>query len=218
MKLPAELKAHVLAAAARESSPDRRRVSRQLGTAWLVAATTTVAIFLLVGGMRAAERPLTFVLGTAGGWVGISLLATTTSARRGSMIGRPRIFLLLTAVATPVALCVWYIAFAEVSGHRLGPAVPTSAALRCAIVSSALAAGPFAVMMRSRLATDPAHPRATGASLGAVAGAWSGVMMDLHCEQTDVLHVALGHVGPALLLALVGALLGERLLGMHAEA
>jgi hypothetical protein len=212
-----ELKARVLAATGREPSPNRQTVLRRAMGAWLVAFVSTLAVFLVVGGVRAVERPLEFVLGTAAGWAGIALAATWTCARRGSMLGRSLVVLLLSAVTTPVALGTWHFVAVRSLGYKLGPASPISCALACLGVSIALAAGPFAVSLLRRRATDPTHPRAAAASVGVVAGAWTGVLMDLHCERADLLHVAIGHVAPALFLGLVGVLLGDWLLGVHAE-
>jgi hypothetical protein len=215
MTPPVELKARVLAAAAKEPSSDRTLVSRQVQNAWLGAGLLTVTLFLALGGLRAVERPLAFVLGAAAGWAGIALAASWASMRRGSMVGRPRVVLLVSVIATPVALGLWYSFWASSWGWP-GPPTPLWRGFVCLGLSLLLAAAPLAVLTRGRRATDPTHPRATAAALGVVAGAWAGVLMDLHCESAGVLHVALGHVAPALLLALVGALLGERLLGVHA--
>lgn len=217
MKPPTELKARVLAAVASEASPDRQRVSRRATVAWLVAVATALVVFLMVGGIRAVERPVSFVLVTVAGWAAIALAATWACARRGSMVGRPLGVLLLATALTPAALGLWYLISAASWGCGGPPSAP-SYALVCLSVSIALVAGPCAVMMRARWASDPAHPRATAAAVGVVAGAWAGVMMELHCERADVAHVALGHVAPALVLALLGALFGERLLGVHTQA
>ena len=55
------------------------------------------------------------------------------------------------------------------------------------------------------------HPITTGACLGAAAGAIPGLMMQLACMY-EASHTLAFHLGPIGLLALVGALLGRRLL------
>jgi hypothetical protein len=50
-----------------------------------------------------------------------------------------------------------------------------------------------------------------------MAGAWASVLIDLHCECADLLHVTLGHVLPVAVLAAVGAIVGRRVIGMRAE-
>ena len=50
--------------------------------------------------------------------------------------------------------------------------------------------------------------------MGAAAGAWGGVMIDLHCEIAHEMHVALAHVLPVVVLAAVGAIVGRRVLGI----
>jgi hypothetical protein len=216
MKPPADLKARVLLAVARDPSPDRRAVSVRAARAWLGVGLATALMFVAIGGLRAVERPLAFVLGTAAGWGGIALAATVASARRGKMVGRPFVVLVLSVAVTPVALGLWYLIWVGNWGG-LGPPAPASRALVCFGVSLVLAAGPFFVLTRGRRDTFPAHPRATAAAIGVVAGAWAGVLMDLHCERADVVHVALGHVAPAAVLALAGAVLGDRLLGTSPE-
>jgi hypothetical protein len=216
MKPSAELKARVLAAAARETSPDRRAVSRRVMRAWVGAAALCGTLFVVIGGLRAVERPLAFVLGTAAGWAGIAMGASWASARRGRMLGRS-LGLFLSAVVTPIALGIWYLAWVDGWGQGFGPPAPPSRAFVCLTLSLVLAVGPFAVLTLGRRATDPIHPRVAAAAMGVTAGAWAGVMMDLHCEHADLFHVMVGHVAPALVLAVVGALLGEQLLGVQAE-
>jgi|HubBroStandDraft_6_1064221.scaffolds.fasta_scaffold266894_1 hypothetical protein len=216
MKPSPELKARVLAAAARETSPDRRAVSGRVMRASVGAAAVCSTLFLTMGGVRAVERPIAFVLGTAAGWVGIATCATWASARRGKMVGRSLV-LFLSAVVTPIALGIWYLAWVNGWGHGFGAPAPPSRAFVCLTLSLVLAVGPFAVLTLGRWATDPVHPRVAAAAIGVTAGAWAGVMMDLHCEHADLFHVMVGHVTPALVLAVVGALLGEQLLGVRAE-
>ena len=60
--------------------------------------------------------------------------------------------------------------------------------------------------------TDVKHPRAAGAALGgAAAGAWGGRLFEAHCPSLDLVHLALGHVLPIAILALLGALFGQPL-------
>jgi hypothetical protein len=154
------------------------------------------------------ERPLSFVLATAAGWAGIALAASWASSRKGSMVGRPLGVLVGLTLATPAALAAWYLAWV---GRVPMPPAPVDRAFVCLAVSLVFAAGPFVLLARSLRATAPAHPRATAAAIGVVTCAWASVLMDLHCERGDLVHVTLGHVAPALVLALVGFALGERL-------
>jgi hypothetical protein len=211
-----ELKARVLAEAMREPAADRSAVRRRVRRAWLFVAVLTLLTFGALGGLRAVERPLPFVLVTAVGWGGVALAATWGSIRRGSMVGRPLPLLLAAILATPPALAAWYLAWL---GRLESPVsvAPLGRAFVCMAVCVAFAAAPFVVLASTKRATAPAHPRVAAAALGVVASAWASVLMDLHCEHADVLHVIVGHVAPVLLLGLLGFLLGDRLLDARAD-
>jgi hypothetical protein len=95
---------------------------------------------------------------------------------------------------------------------------PLAGSARCALATLAMGAVPFAVALMGRRGSDPTHPRAAGAALGVVAGAWAAVLIDLHCEHADGMHVALGHVGPVVILALVGLVVGGGWLAVRGRA
>jgi hypothetical protein len=211
-----DLKARVLAETRRAPAPDRRAVQRRLARTWLVVAIVTLAAFGALGGLRAIERPLPFVLTTAAGWVGVAIAATWGSARRGSMSGRPLSILVAAILLTPPALVAWYVAWV-CRVHVSVPVAPIGRAFVCMAICVALATAPFIALATTRRASAPVHPRATAAALGVVACAWASVLMDLHCEHADVWHVCLGHVAPVLIVGLLGFVLGERLFGVHAD-
>jgi len=209
-----ELKARVLAAAMKEPAPDRQAVRRRAGVSWLLAGTFPLLVFGGLGGMRAVERPLPFVVATAAGWAGVALAVSWISSRRGSMVGRPLATLVFAILSTPLLLATWYLGcFLRLDGPVT--VAPPSRALLCLAVSLVFAAGPFFVLAGRLRTSAPAHPRATAAAMAVVASAWAAVLMDLHCEQADPFHVTLGHVVPVLVLACAGFLLGERLLGLR---
>jgi hypothetical protein len=216
MKPSAELRARVLSAVAKEPSHVRRTVERRRALSWVGAGLWMLVVFGGLGGFRAVERPLAFVLGTGAGWAAIALLATWGSSRGGSMLGRPRSTLLLLTVLTPVALQAWYTAWVMRADFTVAVA-PLARSGLCALATLALAFAPFALLLLARRGSDPNHPRATAAAMGVVAGAWGAVLIDLHCERADLMHVTLGHVAPVLLLALAGWALGARWLGVRAE-
>jgi len=216
MKPPAQLKARVMSAAAREAAPVRRTVERRRAFAWIGAGLWMFLVFGGVGGLRAVERPVAFVLGTAAGWAAIALAATWGSSRGGSMLGRPRNTLLSLIIMTPIALVCWYAAWVGRSGVA-GEAPADLAILPCMLVTLTMGLAPFALLLLGRRGSDPVHPRATAAAIGVVSGAWGAVLIDMHCERVDLLHVALGHVVPALLLGLAGFLVGGSWLGVRAE-
>jgi hypothetical protein len=206
----------VLSAVAKDPSPARRAVERRRALSLLGAGLWMLLVFGGLGGFRAVERPIAFVLGTGVGWAAIALLATWGSSRGGSMVGRPRSFVLFSIVLTPLALEVWYVAWALRADFAAAVA-PIDRSALCALATVTMALAPFALFLLGRRGSDPNHPRATGAAMGVVAGAWGAVLIDLHCERADVLHVTLGHVVPALVLGIAGWVLGGALLGVRAE-
>jgi hypothetical protein len=219
MSVSPELKARVLGAARQEVSPDRKGVRRRAAKTWLVTAAFMLLFFGALGGLRAVERPLDFVLATGALWGIIALGASLVLARRRSMVGAPLGVLLTAVVVTPLLLLVSYgIAFGvdEVGLRTLGVA-PVARAFTCFGISLVFAVGPFAALLFRRRGLALAHPRATSAAMGVMACAWGAVLMDLHCEHADLRHVFLGHVAPAALLACTGFVFGERLLGLRAD-
>jgi hypothetical protein len=94
------------------SAPAATRRQLLVGHA-LVAALSTltpVSIFLAVGGVRAAPRPLTLVVETALGSALLALIAATAGFGRGrSMLGRPRVWLVSIVLLTPLTLFAWRI-------------------------------------------------------------------------------------------------------------
>jgi hypothetical protein len=66
------------------------------------------------------------------------------------------------------------------------------------------------VVIRRR--SDPVHPGIAGAVLGVTAGIAAGTLVDLWCPIAYLPHVLLGHILPLLVVAVVGAWAGRRLL------
>lgn len=56
---------------------------------------------------------------------------------------------------------------------------------------------------------------ALGAGIGAVCGAWAGLLVDIWCPLVNLPHVLFGHVLPLALLVAAGTLLGQRVLGVR---
>jgi len=217
MMPPAPLKVRVLAATAREPAPPRRAVVRALAFEWTTAVAVTLGIFFTIGGPHAAERPVSFVAATLAGWVALALAATVGVARRGTMLGRSRTALILLSLALPVALIGWHCLWLSSWPGTFGP-VPLARGVVCMVLTFSMGAVLFAAFARSRRDSDPVHPAATGAAAGAMAGAWASVLIDLHCDSAELLHVTIGHVLPVVLLAAVGAVLGGRVIRVRPDA
>ncbi len=70
-------------------------------------------------------------------------------------------------------------------------------------------------LMLVRRGSDPVHPAATGAALGAACGACAGVMVELWCPVGAPRHVAVGHILPIVVVAILGASVGARFIAMR---
>jgi hypothetical protein len=216
--LPPELKARVLEAARNTPSPTRGSTQAR---SWLVVPSSIVVAgslyFALGGPEHGAGRPPWFYVASAVGWAGVAVLSTWSvlgSGGRGT--GRARPVLWATAIATPAvlfAMMFGFIAFdpsvAAIHPERLG--------LKCFGLTVAAAAFPLLALMVVRRGSDAVHPAATGAALGAACGTSAGVMVEMWCPVSGVRHVAVGHIAPIVVLAVLGAGLGMRLLAIRAK-
>jgi hypothetical protein len=217
MMPPPDLKARVLAAVTAKPAPTREAVVGGIVLAWVAAATVAVGIFIVMGGLHAGNRPIPFLGATASGWLAIAIAATLGATRRDSMLGRSRAALVAVAVGIPVALFAWYAVWLWCSPVGTDP-VPMARGAGCLALTLAMGAAPFGILVWFRRDSDPVHPRAAGAAIGAMAGAWASVLIGFHCEHAQLLHVTVGHIVPVALLAAFGALFGERIIGLRSDA
>jgi len=178
----------------------------------LVSVVVALAIFDGAGGLgHAKARPLGTTTAIAGGWALFSVaLSWIVLARGRSTLGREPALVFVAALATPVALVAWMPLF---HGSYAEPFVRFG--WRCLGYDLLMAALPLASLLVLRRGVEPRSPWALGAGLGAVSGAWGGVLVDLWCPLTNLPHVAVGHVLPIALLVAAGALLGQRVLGVR---
>jgi hypothetical protein len=86
---------------------------------------------------------------------------------------------------------------------------------RCLGLTLAAAVFPLLSIAFLRRGSDPVHPVATGAALGAACGAAAGVMVELWCPVATPRHIAYGHILPIVIMTLLGALLGARVIAMR---
>jgi hypothetical protein len=115
--------------------------------------------------------------------------------------------LVAVAIGVPVVVGAWLL------GWHAAYADPfTRFGLRCFALTVALAPWPFVALAAAAPRMLPDRPWTLGGALGAAAGAWAAVVVELWCPLADPRHVAIGHVAPLLALVLAGALLGPRLL------
>jgi hypothetical protein len=214
--LPPHLKARVLQAAREMPSPPRGRSRAQ---AWLVLPASIIVaaalFFAFDGPDHGGGRPLWFYAASCVGWAAVAALSVWSALSRGrSMLGRPRAWLLATTVGTPAALFAMMFGFAAMQ-PEVAAAHPERLGLKCLGLTVAAAAFPLFALLGVRRASDPVHPVASGAALGTACGASAGVMVEMWCPVVTPQHIALGHVLPIAMLALVGGALGARMLRLR---
>lgn len=214
--LPPQLRARILAEA--KSVPSETVAERAVGArvAIALAALCVTALAYEVGFPR--KRPTEVLVALAVGGAIAALAVTWMAVARGkSTLGRPVPVLGTVAALAPFGILAFACLVAAFDhGVVLMGGTPKQH-LSCALFSLAFAAGPFAALVYVRRGSDPVHPRALGAAVGAAAGAWGAAMIDVHCSLTTIEHLTLGHALPIVVMTLLGALLGARILGVGAR-
>jgi hypothetical protein len=212
----AELRARVLDAARSQAVPSRAAGTRRRGVAIALGFAGMFALGAAGGGPQLRGRPLGYVLALVAAWLPLAALATWAGVARGrSMLGRPASWKLVVAVATPAALLATWLAVALAWPLTLQDMSHAGSHIVCLLATIALAVGPLVAFVVVRRGSDPVSPRLGGAAIGAAAGAWGAAALPLFCGFTAPLHIALGHVLPVALVAVFGALLGDRLLSVR---
>jgi hypothetical protein len=213
LKPSPDLRARVLEAALRE--PARTRASGIRRSASVIAAgfAGPVAISLYFQGPLLGGRPQGYVVALAAAWASIAGWATWGGVSRGrSMLGRPVGHRVSIALIVPWALVATSL-LANVAWPRTidGRGTALAAWGVCAAFTLLFALGPFVAFAAMRRNSDPVSPRLTGAALGAAAGAWGALGIELHCNKATPWHVVLGHELPVFLLVVVGIAVGDRI-------
>ncbi len=211
---PESLKLRVLAAARWNPAPERTdRFLPGLGLTAL-AAVAMVGVLALAGGpfhAHAAGRPA-----ASGAWIVAGTLALAVAAtwlslpRRRSMLSPARGQLLAVAIGVPVLFGSWLLL-----GHTTYDDPFVRAGFRCFALTAATAPWPFLALAYLGRRLDPRHPALAGAALGATAGAWAAVMVELWCPLAAPDHVVVGHLLPLALLALAGSAYGAWKFGLR---
>lgn len=212
MTPPESLKLRVLAAARQRPAPPRPdRLPSSIGLAALAAVAMSAVLlwaprlFGDVGGpAHASGRPA-----ATGAWIVAGTLALAVSATRlvlpsrRSMLSPARGLLLGVAIGVPLLVGAWLVLW---HGTYADPFM--RGGWRCFVLTVLTAPWPFAALARASRHLEPRHPGTAGAALGAVAGAWAAVMVELWCPLAVHEHVLFGHVLPLLVLALAGSAIG----------
>jgi hypothetical protein len=218
---PAELRDRVLAAVRREpvaSIPEGARGrAAVILRGFVVAGAITVAA-AIHGSEARTHRPLACILSLELLWLSLAVAATWAGVDRGrSMLGRPRVWRIAVASLTPAALLAAWLPVAFAWPQTLVETSGLHAHFVCVAMTMVLAAGPLVAFARLRRRSDPVSPRLTGAAIGAAAGAWGDAAHVLVCGYTAPEHIVVGHILPVVLLTLVGVVIGDRVVAIHAH-
>jgi hypothetical protein len=212
--LPAELRARVLAAAARVPAPTRARTRARNVVLAVVGAATPLGVFLYMDGLRQGTRPDRLLFSTAGTAALMALVACTVAFGRGrSMLGRKRWLLLSLTTSLPLVLLVTKIGISARFPDMMN-SWDGRPGYRCLGLGCLLAPVPLAAALLARRGSSPAHPSLSGAAMGAGVGSCVWLLVDLWCPVAYVPHLFLGHLLPVLLTTAAGTLAGARLLDL----
>jgi hypothetical protein len=211
MSLSPEFKQRVLASVANVPAPTRAQVLRT--RVWLFGCgiVGALAIFFLEGGVRVTTRPPSLIALTSLGTaviVGVGMWILFTRGR--SVLGRPGLQLLAAAVGSAALFVAWRYRISSTYG--LVDNWPERPGFRCMALSIVTGALPLLGALLSWRRTVPVSPVATGAAFGAGAGLGSALLIDLWCPVSYMPHLLLGHLLPIAVLALLGGVLGSRIL------
>ncbi len=205
----ADLRERVLAEARRHRAPTRRQVMLRNAALLLSGVVIPLGIFLATAPVAGDARPQSLIWESTLGAMAITLTALVVALGRGrSMLGRSGMVLLALAIITPLAMLAWKLG---VTSQFEGMTVrwPDRPGYRCLRLSCLLAAWPLVAFVLTRRASDPTHPRLTGAAIGAAVGAVAWVFVDWWCPVGYWPHLLFGHVLPVIVTTLVGAWLGR---------
>jgi hypothetical protein len=215
----AELRARVLAAASAEPVPPRGTGTRRVAIALVAGFLAPVAISLYLGWPHAGGRPVAYVAALTLAWLAVGLAATWGGVSRGqSMLGRSVSARLVVATLTPAALLATALVAALAWPQTLDDDATLGSHLVCVVFTLLCALGPLVAFAVVRRRSDPVAPRLTGAAIGAASGAWGALAIELHCGHASPTHIVLGHLLPVVMLTLVGVLVGDGVVAIHARS
>ncbi len=165
---------------------------------------------LITSRLALQERPFIFLLAAIISSLGLSsLFALSFMPRRGAVASTPgrRLMLSLATLGTLAGLSFGAEHFLNISEHLI-----THWSLSCfshVLLTGSLSSGVSALIWRR---SDPYSPRLTGALLGAIGGLLGVLSVGMSCPAVEGWHLLFGHGLSVCTLALIGALLGPRIL------
>jgi hypothetical protein len=206
----------VLAAATAEPVPSRSAGLARRTAIIAVGMALSALVLVYIGGPRLDRRPVGYFVLIAALWLGIVFAATWAGVARGrSMLGRPTSVRVIVAALTPAALVVTAVAAGLLWPSTIGEPSTMGNHVVCIELGSLMAIGPLVAFALVRRGSDPVAPRLTGAALGAVAGAWGGLFIELRCGHASIEHVVVGHVVPVVVMTLLGALIAGSVISVR---
>lgn len=214
---PADLKARLLAAAAREPATRPGAWARRLAVTVGLGGLWLVALLMMLGVRRDwAALPGVAWASTVLGLAGAAVVASALALRRGrtmvgagaaalsvALCGVPVVLTALVAVVDPCAPVSAATAVTEAGLHA--PAGLLAGAVRCVEIT-VLAGAPLVglgLMLLRGLTVS--RPVAVGACLGLGAATWAHLLVRLHCSMGGVGHAVVAHLLPAVPLMIVSA-------------
>ncbi len=212
--LPLALRARLLAAT--RAAP--AKTTRDLATRrWVLLVAAALPALGVLGGLGVGlkGRPLALGLVVWAGWSLTAVACTAVAFAGRSPLGPSRRALAALGALAPVAaLTISMLGMALYPDTWTGALEPAHHAM-CVGLAFAMGSAPLGAMLLHLRGTDPVGPRARGAALGAVAGAWGGAGTMLLCPHHTPAHALLAHVLPVALFVGVGALVGGSVLALR---
>jgi hypothetical protein len=208
------LRDRVLADVAAHRSRTRSQGRRRAALLYTVAALAGLPLFFAWGGFaHTSGRPIALTVGMSLGALLLAVVCAAVAWWRGrSVVGRPATALLATAVLAPLATYFWLV-----SWHSRYVDPFARVGYRCLTMTLVAGAAMLAAALFLRKRSVPVHATAAGAALGAAAGAFGGVSVDVWCPLSAAPHVLVGHVLPIVILAVAGAIAGRLVLPVRAR-
>jgi hypothetical protein len=188
--------------------------------AWLLvlALAFSVMVSAEIGGPGLRGRPFAYVAALAVVWLLVAAGATWAGVARGrSMLGRNSAWRTAVALLTPLGLFAASLALGVAWPQTLVDQSALGGHVLCLVGTTAFALGPLLIFAALWRSSDPVAPRLTGAAIGAAAGAWGALGIEMHCRHASPFHVGIAHVLPVVVLALVGLLAIGPLVSVRAE-
>jgi len=180
---------------------------------WLYGVAAVGAMLMAVAvmmGTQVASQPMRSSVVALGGLLLVAAATFIALVRSGSArvgVGARLALALLPGLAFLVLSWLAYGALPPVAVGDAHISMPA-----CLVRGLVLASIPMAVLVVVWRRTDPFTPRLTGAIIGGWAGFTGTIGLTMACPSTDPLHIIIGHGAAIVGGALVGSLLGRRLL------